>query len=43
VSLHRGGINIAGIPVPINAPTGTPTSAAADYFVEYLRTCACTA
>ena len=34
VSARRGGVNIAGIPFPINPATGTPTSAA-DYFVEY--------
>ncbi len=35
VSARRGGLNVAGVPVPINAPTQTPTSGAANFFVEY--------
>ncbi len=35
VSARRGGVNVAGVPVPINAPTQQPTTASAEYFVEY--------
>lgn len=35
ISATRGGMNVAGSPVPINAPTLTPASRAATYFVEY--------
>lgn len=35
ISATRGGINVAGVPVPINAPTSAPTTGYASYFVEY--------
>ena len=35
ISTRRGGVNVAGVPVPINAPTNAPTTAAAQFFVEY--------
>ena len=35
ISARRGGLNVAGVPVPINAPTSTPTTGAANLFVEY--------
>ncbi|MEW8626351.1 MAG: DUF1302 domain-containing protein [Candidatus Thiodiazotropha sp.] len=35
VSARRGGVDVAGVPVPIDAPTQQPTTASAQYFVEY--------
>lgn len=35
VSARRGGLDVVGVPVPIDAPTQRPTTAGARFFVEY--------
>ena len=35
ISARRGGVNVTGLPVPIDAPTQQPATAGAQYFVEY--------